>query len=189
MSGKRGFTLIELMVAIAITAILLTVALPSFEVTLNSNRLTSSANEFVTALQTARMEAIRRNQHTAVCFSASAESAAPTCGAAGADGWITFVDADSDGSFDAGDSLLMSSTLPPNVQLAGSPLLDAKVVFHTDGRARDADGALLKGVARLCMPTRRPADNMHDVEIGAGSRVSTSRQDGGGSCSAPADPA
>ncbi|WP_279303944.1 GspH/FimT family pseudopilin [Cognatiluteimonas telluris] len=189
MSGKRGFTLIELMVAIAITAVLLTIAVPSFEATINSSRLTSSANEFVNAVQTARMEAIRRSQHTAVCFSASAESAAPTCSAAGADGWITFVDADGNDSFGAGDTLLAASTLPPSVQLAGSPLLNARVVFHADGRARDASGALLKGVARLCMETRRPVDNMHDVEIGTGSRVSTSRQDGGGTCTNPADPA
>lgn len=179
----------ELMVTIAVAAILLTLAVPSFETTVNSNRLTSSANELVTALQTARMEAIRRNQHTAVCLSASAGDVAPTCEASGADGWITFVDADGDGSYGSGDTLLMTSTLPPKVQMAANPLLDATVVFHTDGRARDADGALLKGIVSFCIPTRRPVDNTHDVEIGSGSRISTEQVDGGGACTAPANPA
>lgn len=177
------------MVTIAVLAILLTLAVPSFEATINSNRLTSSANELVGALQTARMEAIRRNQRAAVCFSASAGNAAPTCDGIGADGWITFVDVDGDGSYGSGDTLLMTATLPANVQMLGSPLVDARVVFHADGRARDGDGALLKGIVSFCIPTRHPAENTRDVEIASGSRISTSRRDGGGACAAAADPA
>lgn len=60
-SGMVGFTLIELMVTIAVAAILLAVAVPSFRHLIISNRLTTAANDVVTALTVARSEAIKRN--------------------------------------------------------------------------------------------------------------------------------
>jgi type IV fimbrial biogenesis protein FimT len=57
---KAGFTLIELMITIAIAAIVLGLAIPSFTSTIASNRLTTGANELVTALNFARSEAIKR---------------------------------------------------------------------------------------------------------------------------------
>jgi type IV fimbrial biogenesis protein FimT len=188
MSLQRGFTLIELMVTVAILAIVLVIAVPSFETTVNANRLMSAANEMVNSLQTARMEAIRRNEHAGMCLSANAGSATPTCASSNVNGWITFVDADRDGSFSSGDTLLMTTTLPPAVQARSNAALTSAVVFHTDGRARDGDGALLDAVIAMSIPTRHPGDNVHRVDIGAGSRISASSEPGGGACTAPADP-
>jgi type IV fimbrial biogenesis protein FimT len=66
-----GFTLIELVVTIAVGAILLALAIPSFTRTLVSARLTATANEVTAALSQARLEAIRRNQLTQFCGSAN----------------------------------------------------------------------------------------------------------------------
>ena len=62
----RGFTLIEAMITVAVAAILFTVAVPSFKDTIRQNRLTTQANEFITALNLARSEAIRRSQSVTV---------------------------------------------------------------------------------------------------------------------------
>lgn len=62
MKNANGFTLIELMVTIAILAILMTVAVPSFVEFTRNNRVTSQTNDLVTAFNYARSEASRRSQ-------------------------------------------------------------------------------------------------------------------------------
>jgi type IV fimbrial biogenesis protein FimT len=56
----RGFTLIELMVTLAVVAIVTTLALPSFRITIMNNRLTTQANEFITDVNIARSEAVKQ---------------------------------------------------------------------------------------------------------------------------------
>jgi type IV fimbrial biogenesis protein FimT len=78
----RGFTLVELMITIAVAAILLMIAVPSFRNIMNSNRLTTAANTMVGALNTARMEAIKRNASTQFCSDSSTNNTSDTLGAA-----------------------------------------------------------------------------------------------------------
>lgn len=66
---QSGFTLIELMVTIAILAIVLTIATPSFTNIILSNRIDSIAHELHDGLQLARSEAIMRKGAVRVCRS------------------------------------------------------------------------------------------------------------------------
>ena len=58
----RGFTLLELMVTVAVAAILATVAVPGFRDLIQNNRVTTQTNELVTALNFARTEAVKRGR-------------------------------------------------------------------------------------------------------------------------------
>lgn len=64
---SRGFTLIELMITLTVAVILIAIAIPSFNYLTVSSKLTTVSNGLVTALNTARMEAIKRNNLVTVC--------------------------------------------------------------------------------------------------------------------------
>lgn len=59
---KSGFTLVEMLITISISAILLAVALPSFKNTINSSNMVSNTNGMIGAFNYARIEAIKRGE-------------------------------------------------------------------------------------------------------------------------------
>jgi type IV fimbrial biogenesis protein FimT len=71
MKPLRGFTLIELMVTLAVATILLTVALPNFQTFIKRNALTARTNNFIADLHFARSEAAKRGGDVSVCPSSN----------------------------------------------------------------------------------------------------------------------
>jgi type IV fimbrial biogenesis protein FimT len=92
--GAGGFSLIELMVTIAIVAILVAVAFPSFEGSIRNNRLASATNEMLASLSLARMEALRNPEGAVLCATADGT----TCGNDWNSGWMVFIDVNGDGA-------------------------------------------------------------------------------------------
>lgn len=82
----RGFTLVELMITIAVMAILAALAAPSFNDALLGNKLGSYANNLVASAYTARSEAIKRNAIITLCASTDGATCATTGG--WEQGWI-----------------------------------------------------------------------------------------------------
>lgn len=79
-SRSRGFTLIELMVVVALAAVMGGMALPSFRTFIAGQRVKTAASEFAMATIFARSEAIKRNADVTIT--------AVSSGAAGwKDGW------------------------------------------------------------------------------------------------------
>ena len=66
MRSVRGFTLIELMVTVAVLAIVLTIAVPSFSNLIQSSRTNALVNELNGTLQIARSEALKRRKNVIV---------------------------------------------------------------------------------------------------------------------------
>jgi len=87
---QHGFTLVELIVTIALLAILTTLAIPSFSEMLRQWRRDSATRELTTTLQLARSESIKSSRQIVVCPSTDQESCAD--GTEWNTGWIVFVD-------------------------------------------------------------------------------------------------
>lgn len=184
-----GFTLVELMVTIAIATILLVIAVPSFQTVINANRLASAANELVASIQVARLQAVRFDKRVELCLSTNANTSSPTCAADNsttATGWIVFTDNDQDGTYSSGDDLLRVGTVNSAVQILGSSSLSGmvKVAFRSDGLARTTAGAILTGTIDMCIVTTHPAENVRHVSIRSGT-VAVSSYNANGVCTAP----
>lgn len=106
---SRGFSLLELLVAVLVAAVVLTAGLPALSELALDMRRTADINAFVTAIQMARSESAKRHARVTLCKSVNgADCAGP--GAYYESGWIVFVDTDSDSppQRDAGEPLLFS---------------------------------------------------------------------------------
>lgn len=68
----RGFTLVELLITLAIAAILLMAGVPSFQSTIVTNRLATASNGLLEGLNLAKSEAIRRNGSVRFCLNTEA---------------------------------------------------------------------------------------------------------------------
>ncbi len=121
-SRPAGFTLIELMITLALLAILATIAAPSVRDSIRNARMTSAANDFLTDLSIARAEAVKRGVPTAICTSSNGTSCT---GTTWNQGWIIFTDSENGpgnyGSMNGTDTVLKqapaiegANDVPPN---------------------------------------------------------------------------
>lgn len=87
---RKGFTLIELMVTIAVLGTVISLAAPNFNSLIRNTKSSTLTGDFVTALNFARTEAIKRGRNVSLCPSINKTS----CATANdwTKGWIVVVD-------------------------------------------------------------------------------------------------
>ena len=145
---QRGFTLIELMTAIFVMAIVIALGIPAMTDFVRNSRMTSTANNLLAAMHMARSAAVSRRAPTMVCRSANAMDATPSCGAG--TGWIAYVDSndtdgdgmpDGNGALDAGEEILLASEGPPDtVTITTTPAGSTFVAYASTGFLRAVAG-------------------------------------------------
>lgn len=187
--GQRGFTLVELMVTLAVLGILAALAMPSFTEIINRNRLAGLSNDVAAVLQTARAESMRRRVRVVVC--ASSDGIACTNNARWR-GWIVFADLNGNNVLNDTDPVIRSEVLTGDIELWTSNALSSTgsiVVFRHDGFAYDATRTtLLAANFSACLPTTRPQENARIVSLVTGARISVATATDAPPCGAPANP-
>jgi len=114
--ATRGFTLIELMLALGLAAVIIGIAAPNMRTFILNNRIGSAANELLRSVQTARSEASKRQKNVVICMTSSLTS--PACATSGYVGWIVFEDSGTiNWDYDTGEPLLESHTFQSTVKI------------------------------------------------------------------------
>lgn len=130
MRKSSGFTLIELMVTLAVAAIALGIAIPSFNQTMRNNSSSALGSELAGALNYARSEAVKRAKRVSIC----ASNDGATCLAANnwKEGWLVFIDdavADNTAAVTVGTVLRYWSDVNPLAVIGAKRTDDVNVSF------------------------------------------------------------
>lgn len=123
---SRGFTLIELMITIAVLAIVISIAAPSFTSVIQSNRSTALHHEVLGAIQVARSEAVKRRKDVIICR--TEDQTACKDGADWSSGWLIQ---------EVGGDVLKVWDQAPGMVLTG-PI--AGMMFRSSGMASGVSG-------------------------------------------------
>jgi type IV fimbrial biogenesis protein FimT len=167
---QAGFTIMELMITVALAAVLLGVGIPSFRAIMANNRLTTSSNDFVSAINFARSEAIARNIPVTFCRADPADTDECETDDEPWAGWIVIDDE---------DNVLRSGVIDnyTNTQIVVSDLTNQTLTFGSDGLGRTGGGLMVDSTISICS-NRVGDENFRIITIGGGSRVSTTRDTG-----------
>jgi len=138
----KGFSLVELLVTIAIAAILTGLGAPSFQKMMNANRIQTAASALQGDLMFARTEAVKRGTWVSVCPSANQT----TCSGANTwhTGWIVFYDKAGNGVYDANiDTILKVRAATPggNTIVASPAPTQNAVIFNREGFTTNLGGS------------------------------------------------
>ena len=159
---SRGFTLVELMITVAVFAIVAAIAAPAMQAMVAASRLNGATSELVTALQLAEAEAIRRNARVMVC--ASADGA--TCSGSG--DWSRWI------VTDGGATPIRDQSANAEMRLSGP---GAGITFLPSGLIRAQQGLT------VCAPTTKVTDNQRVITILISGVVSYAKSGSAGVCS------
>lgn len=122
-----GFTLVELMVVLAVFTILASAGIPALQSMVADHRHAAHVNTLIGHIQRARTEAVRRGHPVTLCPSTDAS----TCNAGRWDrGWLLFADADGDGTVDNTDRLV---AVEDPLSRAGVAYNRDRLTFRYDG--------------------------------------------------------
>ena len=144
-SGVLGLTLVELLLALTVAAILMALGAPALGDFIKNNRLTQSSFDVLKTINLARSEAVKRRVRVILCRSADSTAVAPTCGGTAntwTTGWLVFASGDGNTTYEvATDTLLGIGVVSnDNVTVMTNATSNNNLEFNPDGTTNEGGG-------------------------------------------------
>ncbi|MGC1332386.1 GspH/FimT family pseudopilin [Pseudomonas sp.] len=137
---QRGFSLVQLMVAVTVAAVLMHLALPHYQAMTQAQRRQIAAHELLTGLRVARTEAVLRNQDVVIHALDGDWSS----------GWRIIADHSGQGASDERNPVLRVNQGDPRLAVYGNSPVRAQVRFTAQGWALQDSGAFQAGTVHVC---------------------------------------
>jgi type IV fimbrial biogenesis protein FimT len=178
MRKENGFTLIELMIAVGLTGLLLSMAVPALDIFVSNARQTGAINDFVSSLHQARSAAVTTNMRVTICPSSNGTN----CEAVGWNsGWIVFGDRDSDRNVDLDETIIASQGEVDGLALQSAEFATF-MTYRPNGRIVNAGLNGSAGAMTFCDDRGPNYAKVMIIDLSGRPRISKTMADG----SAPA---
>jgi type IV fimbrial biogenesis protein FimT len=165
MKNQAAFTLVELLITLAIAGIFASLAGPSFSTMLKNNSMAIETNTLLSHINSARSEAIKRGNNVVLCKSSNNTSC--TTSDNWEQGWIMYSDANNNNTLatDGTEDILRVQQKLSNSTLAGNTPYKNRIVYRPTGRSSQA-GALI-----LCADMDGDGDIEDDDDFSSGHAI------------------
>ena len=138
----RGFSMIEILIVVAILALVAGLSYPSIRSTMGEQALSDGSNKVLGALQFGYLQALGRGRSQVLRFTTSEDAPGGRIEFQETDGWSCANPADRDG----GDDIMLLSTADGGevglVELAPEAVASSGICFKPNGRAYTGNGAI-----------------------------------------------
>jgi len=172
--APHGFTLLELMITIAILAILLAIGIPSLQALIASSQLTTQTNNLITALNITRSQAIKNNTRATLCTSNDGTTCTLT---PWHDGWLIYIDRNLNSQLDPTETITTIGQTTRNLKISGNTNVANRLTYQADGSLFS-----MVGTIRLCIATAALKDNARNIIINHFGRARIARLNLNGAC-------
>lgn len=180
MRRENGFTLIELMIAVGLTGLLLSMAVPAMDIFISNARQTGAMNDFVSTIHQARSLAVTTNTRVTICPS----SGGTNCEAVGwNNGWIMFSDPDSDRNVDNDETISSVSGEVDGLTIQSAEF-GTFLMYRPNGRVMNASLNGSSGAFTVCDDRGADRAKVMIIDLSGRPRQSKKMADGSSpSCS------
>ena len=177
---QNGFTLIELMIAIGLTGLLLSMAVPALDIFVSNARQTGAINDFVSTIHQARSTAVTTNTRVTICPSAGGTDCESVDWNSG---WIVFSDPDSDRTVDNDETIIAVSGAVDGLTFESSEF-GAFLMYRPNGRVMNASLNGSSGAFTVCDDRGSNYAKVMIIDLSGRPRLSKTEADGSApSCS------